>query len=109
MTSIADGAVIIQTSAESVPSTPSWFGEVALMATYRRRAQCSDKDQRGGALCTTAVRALPRGTTPGPRNDYALLARAHQLPQARALLRLDGPYCTGNLRSDLSWLPLVTP
>src|SRR5258708_18163223 len=60
MTSIADGAVIIQTSAESVPSTPSWFGEVALMATYRRRAQCSDKDQRGGALCTTAVRALRR-------------------------------------------------
>jgi hypothetical protein len=27
MTSIADGAVIIQTSAESVPATPSWFGE----------------------------------------------------------------------------------
>jgi len=27
MTSIADGSVIIQTSSESVPSTPSWFGE----------------------------------------------------------------------------------
>ncbi len=34
MTSIADGSVIIQTSAESVPSTPSWFGEVVLMATH---------------------------------------------------------------------------
>src|SRR6266566_569978 len=37
MTSIADGAVIIQTSAESVPSTPSWFGEVTLMAAYLRK------------------------------------------------------------------------
>ena len=37
MTSIADGTVIIQTSAESVPSTPSWFGEVALIAGYLRK------------------------------------------------------------------------
>ncbi len=37
MTSIADGSVMIQTSAESVPSTPSWFGEVALMAAYLRK------------------------------------------------------------------------
>jgi hypothetical protein len=37
MTSIADGSVIIQTSSEAVPSTPSWFGEVALMATYLRK------------------------------------------------------------------------
>ncbi len=36
MTSIADGSVIIQTSAEVVPSTPSWFGEVTLLATYLR-------------------------------------------------------------------------
>jgi hypothetical protein len=38
MNSIADGLVIIQTSCESVPSTPSWFGEVALIAEHRRRA-----------------------------------------------------------------------
>src|SRR5205823_8038499 len=37
MTSIADGSVIIQTSAESVPSTPSLFGEVALMAAHLRK------------------------------------------------------------------------
>jgi hypothetical protein len=37
MTSIADGAVIIQTSSESAPSTPSWFGEVALMAAHLRK------------------------------------------------------------------------
>jgi hypothetical protein len=37
MTSIADGSVIIQTSAESVPAPPSWFGEVALMAGYLRK------------------------------------------------------------------------
>ncbi|HEY6410977.1 MAG TPA: hypothetical protein VIY29_26270, partial [Ktedonobacteraceae bacterium] len=37
MTSIADGAVIIQTSSESVPSIPSWFGEVALIAAHLRK------------------------------------------------------------------------
>ena len=34
MTSIADGSVIIQTSAQSAPSTLSWFGEVTLIAAY---------------------------------------------------------------------------
>jgi hypothetical protein len=37
MTSIADGSVIIQTSCESFPSTPSWFGEVALIVEHLRR------------------------------------------------------------------------
>src|SRR6266702_4482810 len=37
MTSIADGTVQIQTSPESVASTPSWFGEVALMAAHLRK------------------------------------------------------------------------
>ncbi len=37
MTSITDGAVLIQTSAETVPSTPSWFGEVVLIAGYLRK------------------------------------------------------------------------
>ena len=37
MTSIADGSVIVQTSSESVPSPPSWFGEVALIAVYLRK------------------------------------------------------------------------
>src|SRR5260370_3888824 len=37
MTSIADRSVIIQTSAESVPSTPSWFGEVSLMTAHLRK------------------------------------------------------------------------
>src|SRR6266550_36485 len=34
MSSIASSAVSIQTSPESVPSTPSWLGEVAIMAHY---------------------------------------------------------------------------
>ncbi len=34
MTSIADVSLCIQTSSESVPSTPSWFGEVALIIPY---------------------------------------------------------------------------
>jgi hypothetical protein len=36
MTSIADGSVIIQTSAESVPAPPSWFGEVVLISSFLR-------------------------------------------------------------------------
>ena len=37
MNSIADGSVIIQTASESVPSTPSWFGEVALIVEHLRK------------------------------------------------------------------------
>ena len=47
MTSIADGSVIIQTSAESVPSTPSWFGEVALMAAHLRKQNVLTKIDEG--------------------------------------------------------------
>ena len=34
MTSIADSSVLIQTSSESAPATPSWFGEGALIIPY---------------------------------------------------------------------------
>ena len=37
MTSIADGSVSIQTSSESVSSTPGWFGEVTLLIGYLRK------------------------------------------------------------------------
>jgi hypothetical protein len=37
MTSIAYGSVPIQTCVESFPSTPSWFGEAVLIATYLRK------------------------------------------------------------------------
>ncbi len=37
MTSIADDAVIIQTSSSSTPSPPSWFGEIVLMAALLRK------------------------------------------------------------------------
>ena len=36
MTSIADESVCIQTSSESAAATPSWFGEVTVMAAYLR-------------------------------------------------------------------------
>ena len=36
MTRIASASVTIQTFAESVPSTPVWFGEVAVIAHYLR-------------------------------------------------------------------------
>jgi hypothetical protein len=47
MTSIADGSVIIQTSAASVPSTPSWFGEVVLMAAHLRKHDVLTKISAG--------------------------------------------------------------
>src|SRR5579864_125322 len=47
MTSIADGSVIIQTSSESVPSTPSWFGEVVLMAAHLRKHGVQSKINEG--------------------------------------------------------------
>src|ERR1700686_2738120 len=37
MTSIADGSVKIQTSAESNPSPPCWFGEAVLLIAYLRK------------------------------------------------------------------------
>src|ERR1700694_543618 len=37
MNSITDSTVIIQTSSHSVPSTPSWFGEVVVIAQSLRR------------------------------------------------------------------------
>ena len=37
MSNHADGSVIIRTSSESVPATPSWFGEAVLMAAHLRK------------------------------------------------------------------------
>ena len=37
MTSIADSSVRIQTSSDSAPATPCWFGEVALIIPYLRK------------------------------------------------------------------------
>ena len=57
MTSIADGSVIIQTSSRSVPSTPSWFGEVALIVEHLRKQGVLD------AICERvrfARRRFPR-------------------------------------------------
>ena len=47
MTSIADGSVHIQTSSESVPSPPSWFGEVVLMAAHLRKHDVQTKISEG--------------------------------------------------------------
>ena len=37
MTSITDNAVKIQTTSESTPSTPAWFGEVVLISKYLQK------------------------------------------------------------------------
>ena len=43
MTSIADGSVCIQTSSAANFSTPSWFGEIVLMAAYLRKHDVLNK------------------------------------------------------------------
>lgn len=59
MTSIADSSVTIQTSSESAPTTPCWFGEVVLLTTHLRKQGVFNriKEQvrgcRGGALAAT--------------------------------------------------------
>jgi hypothetical protein len=47
MARIADGSARIQTSAESVPSTPGWYGEVVLMATHLRKHNVLAKISEG--------------------------------------------------------------
>ena len=37
MRSHPDGSLSIQTSSEFVPSTPAWFGEIAMIAQYGSR------------------------------------------------------------------------
>ena len=37
MTSLADSSVIIQTTSQAVPSTPSWLGEVVLIVQHLRK------------------------------------------------------------------------
>jgi hypothetical protein len=43
MTSIADTVVKIQTTSESNPSTPSWFGEVVVISKYLQKHQVLSK------------------------------------------------------------------
>jgi hypothetical protein len=47
MTSIVDSSVTIQASSRSVPSTPAWFGEVALLVHHLRKQ---------GILCAISER-----------------------------------------------------
>jgi hypothetical protein len=47
MTSIANGSVNIQTTSESNPSTPSWFGEVVLISRYLRKHHVLTKISEG--------------------------------------------------------------
>ena len=51
MTSIADGSVIIQASAEPVLATPSWVGEVVLMAAHLRKHGVLSKISEGVRGC----------------------------------------------------------
>jgi len=47
MNNITDSSVMIQTSSESVPSTPSWFGEVVLIVEHLRKHGVLTKIREG--------------------------------------------------------------
>jgi hypothetical protein len=44
MTCTADVQVSIQTFAQSVPSTPDWFGEVVLISHHIKRSRVAQRD-----------------------------------------------------------------
>src|SRR2546421_3944422 len=127
MTSIADVSVSIQTSSESVPATPSWFGEVALIIPYLRNEARPFCHHLTGALGPPPFRALrghrfsgralglrnPRRTHAGGvlRAALASCATLHGLVRPRETplplgaltrsLELD-PYCYRSLAHALS-------
>ena len=58
MTTIAYSPVNIQTSAQSVPSIPNWFGEITLLAHHLQQPGGACCHRRTGALCPSPFWAL---------------------------------------------------
>lgn len=52
--------VALQTTAQSVPAIPAWFGEVVLIIEYLRKHEVLTKRSRARAFCAAALRALRR-------------------------------------------------
>jgi hypothetical protein len=50
-----DSSVVIQTSSQPVPSTPSWFGEVTVIAHYLEHLGVMRGHFGARALCTASV------------------------------------------------------
>ncbi len=100
MTSIADGSVIFQTSAESAPSTLSWFGEVTLIAAYL---------PQHGVLTKISERVCFARRRFGHYDviDFLVVLFGYAISGERALLRLDGLYGTGAVVADLADLSFV--
>src|SRR5260370_20513870 len=100
MTSIADGSVIFQTSAESAPSTLSWFGEVTLIAAYL---------PQHGVLTKISERVCFARRRFGHYDviDFLVVLFGYAISGERTLLRLDGLYGTGAVVADLADLSFV--
>jgi hypothetical protein len=60
-----DSSVIIQTSSQSVPSTPSWFGEVTVIAHYLEHlgvlSDISGTAPLTGEYAQATLQGRPRG------------------------------------------------
>src|SRR5260370_30028130 len=105
MTSITDGAVIIQTSSESVPSTPSWFGEVTLLVSYLRKHGILTK-------ISERVRFARRRFGPYEVIDFVVVLFRYaerRRTHARDVLRATSAFCRsfhGTLRTRSPACPL---
>ena len=60
MTRIANSAVSIQTSSQSVPSTPCWLGEVTLIVQHLRQQGVLDAITRASSALSVAALGTTR-------------------------------------------------
>ena len=60
MSSIADGSVCIQTFTEAQAATPSWLGEVALVATHLQKQGILNKISERVRFARRRARPLRR-------------------------------------------------
>ncbi len=117
MISIADSPVTIQTSEQSVPSTPSWFGEVTLIAYYLRRQRILSAIEEqvrfarrrfGHFEVIDFVAVLIGYAISGEHTLEAFYERVQ--PFATAFMALFGrTHCLLARRSVGSWQPLTKP
>ena len=111
MSSIAHSPVTIQTSAQSVPSTPGWFGEVTVIAHFLKRQgvfsaieeQVRFARRRFGHYDTIDFVAVLLGYAISGERTLKTFSERVQ-PFATAFMH--GAVRTGRLASSLDALPL---
>jgi len=117
MNSIADTTVMIQTTSQSVPTTPSWFGEVTLIIEHLRKqevlsAMCEQvrfaRRRFGRYEVIDFVAVLFGYAISGERTLETFYDHLH--PFAAAFMALFGPTgCATRFSSIIHWLERILP